>query len=91
MARFTTPKPCSGPHILCRSFCPPDSPARTPIAQLWRDLKDQLADGMPQTLQELSDTVCALMQNDSPAALQSLTSCAYFVPAVAYAQSAIYV
>jgi hypothetical protein len=70
---------------------PPSSPELHPIERLWRDLKDKLADRLATTLDELSDTVCACMQNSSNAPLKSLTSFPYFVPAVETAQKAIYV
>jgi transposase len=71
-------------------FLPPYSPELNPIERLWRDLKDKLADLLATTLDELSDTVCSLMQNYSHATLQSLTSFTYFVQAVETAQKAIY-
>jgi transposase len=72
-------------------FLPPYSPELNPIERLWRDLKDKLADRLASTLDELSDTVCSLMQNYSNATLQSLTSFPYFVQAVETAQKAVYV
>jgi putative transposase len=71
-------------------FLPPYCPELNPIERLWRDLKDKLADLLATTLDELSDTVCALMQNYSNATLQSLTGFTYFVQAVATVQKAIY-
>jgi transposase len=72
-------------------FLPPYSPELNPIERLWRDLKDKLADVPVTTIAELSDALCAMIQNYSQAALQSLTSFPYFVQAVAIAQKAIYV
>jgi transposase len=72
-------------------FLPPYSPELNPIERLWRDLKDKLADVPVTTMAELSDALCAMIQNYSQAALQSLTSFPYFVQAVAIAQKAIYV
>jgi hypothetical protein len=72
-------------------FLPPSSPELHPIERLGRDLKDKLADFLATTLDELSDTVCALMQNYSNATLQSLTGFPYFVQAVATVQKALYV
>jgi hypothetical protein len=63
-------------------FLPPYSPELNPIERLWRDLKDQLADDVAQTLDDLSETVGAIMQRYSPATLRSLTGFAYFVQAV---------
>jgi transposase len=71
-------------------FLPPYSPELNPLERLWRDLKDKLADVPTQTLTELSDAMCSIIQHYSPATLQSLTSFAYFVHAVATAQSALY-
>jgi transposase len=71
-------------------FLPPYSPELNPIERLWRDLKDKLADVPAQTIAELSDAMCAIIQHYSPATLQSLTSFAYFVHAVDTAQRAIY-
>jgi transposase len=72
-------------------FLPPYSPERKPIERLWRDLKDKLAALLSQTLDELSDPVCSLMQNYSNASLKSLTSFPSVVQAVETAQQAIYV
>lgn len=72
-------------------FLPPYSPELNPIERLWRDLKDKLADVPVTTIAELSDALCAMIQNYSQAALQSLTSFPYFVQAVAIAQKVIYV
>ena len=71
-------------------FLPPYSPALHPMERLWRDLKDQRADRPAQTLAELSDALCAIIQHYSQAALQSLTSFPYFVHAVETAQKALY-
>jgi transposase len=72
-------------------FLPPYSPELNPIERLWRDLKDNLADVTVKTIEELSEAMCAVIQNYSQATLQSLTSFPYFVQAVAHAQKAIYV
>ena len=72
-------------------FLPPYSPERNPIERLWRDRKDKLADVTVKTIEELSEALCAIIQNYSQATLQSLTSFPYFVQAVAHAQKAIYV
>jgi putative transposase len=72
-------------------FLPPYSPELNPIERRWRDLKDQLAALRATTLDELSNMVCSLIQNYSPATLKLLTSFPYFVQAVATAQKALYV
>ena len=72
-------------------FLPPYSPELNPIERLWRDLKDKLADVSTKTIAELSDAMCAIIQQYSHATLQSLTSFAYFVQAVETAQKALYV
>jgi DDE superfamily endonuclease len=61
---------------------PPYSPELNPIERLGRELKDQVAATVVKTLDELSDTVCRLIQSYSQAALKSLTGFAYFVQAV---------
>jgi hypothetical protein len=61
---------------------PPSSPDLNPIARLWRDLQDQVADTVAKTLDAFSDTVGRLIQNSAPAALKSWTGFASFVPAV---------
>jgi transposase len=71
-------------------FLPPYSPELNPIERLWRDLKDKLADLSAQTIDALSDAVCALIPHYAPATLHSLTSFAYFVHAVDTAQQALY-
>jgi transposase len=63
-------------------FLPPYSPELHPIERVWRDLKDQLADLVARTLDELSEAVCRLIQRYSPAPRQSLAGYAYFVQAV---------
>ncbi len=63
-------------------FLPPYSPELNPIERVWRDLKDRLADITSKTLEELSQTVCRLIQDYSRTTLQSLTGYAYFVQAV---------
>ena len=73
---------------VCR---PPYRPELNPIERLWRDLKDKLADLSAQTLDALSDAVCAIIQHYAPATLHSVTSCAYFVHAVDTVQKAFYV
>jgi transposase len=72
-------------------FLPPYSPELNPIERLWCDLKDKLADVPTKTIAELSDAMCAIIQQYSHATLQSLTSFAYFVQAVETAQKALYV
>jgi hypothetical protein len=69
------------PHVPA-VFLPPYSPELTPIERLWREVKDQLADCVTKTLDELSAMTESLLQSYSPAALPSLTSSAYFVEAV---------
>lgn len=88
---FHQAKAVQWPSHVVPVFLPPYSPELKPMERLWRDLKDTVAVCPPQTLDELSDTGCSGIQNYSQAALQSLTSLAYFVQAVDYAQRAIYV
>jgi transposase len=71
-------------------FLPPYSPELNPIERLWRDLKDKLADVPATTIAALSDAMCAIIQNYSPATLHSLTSFAYFVQAVETVQQGLY-
>jgi hypothetical protein len=61
------------PNVVAVPF-PPYSPELNPIERLWRDLKDQLADTVSKNLDELSDTVCCLIQSYSQAALKSSTN-----------------
>ena len=79
---FHTAKALRWPPNVAAVPLPPYSPELNPIERLWRDLKDQLADTLAQTLDDLSDSVCRLLQNYSQAALKSLTGFAYFVQAV---------
>jgi hypothetical protein len=78
---FHTAKALRWPPNVAAVPFPPYSPELNPIERLWRDLKDQLANTVVKTLDALSDTICRLIQNYSPAALKSLTSFAYFVQA----------
>jgi len=71
-------------------FLPPYSPELYPIERLWRDLKDKLSDIPVKTIDALSEAMCAIIQHYSHATLQSLTSFAYFVQAVAAVQKALY-
>jgi transposase len=70
------------PSNVAPVFLPPYSPDLNPIERLWRELKAQLADAVAQSLDELSETVCRLLQHYAHAGLKSLTGCAYFVQAV---------
>jgi hypothetical protein len=79
---FQTAKTLRWPSNVVAVPFPTSSPELNPIERLWRDLKDQLANTVAKTLDDLSDTVCRLMQNYSQAALKSLTGFAYFVQAV---------
>jgi transposase len=63
-------------------FLPPYSPELNPMERLWRDLKDTLADLVSNTMDELSDAVCTIIQRYAAAALKSLTGFDYFVQAV---------
>jgi hypothetical protein len=58
---------------------PPLSSTLHPIELIWCDHKYKLADVPPQTLVELSDALCAIIQHSSSTTLQSLTNVAYFV------------
>jgi hypothetical protein len=69
---------------------PPSSPELTPLARLWRALKEQLAAVPAKTIAALSDAMCAIIQRYSPAALHSLTSFTYCVQAVETVQKALY-
>jgi transposase len=88
---FHKAKALQWPSHVVPVFFPPYSPELNPIERLWRDLKDKLADRMAKTLDELSDAVCAIIQNYANATLQSLTSFAYFVHAVETAKKTVYV
>jgi putative transposase len=79
---FHTAKGLRWPANVAAGPLPPYSPELNPIERLWRDLKDQLATLRARTLDDLSDTVCRLIQGYSQAALKSLTGFAYFVQAV---------
>jgi DDE superfamily endonuclease len=69
------------PNVTAVPF-PSYSPELNPIERLWRDLKDQVAETVVRTLDELSDTVCRLIQRYSQTTLKSLTGFTYFVQAV---------
>jgi transposase len=71
-------------------FLPPYSPELHPIARLWRDLTDTLSAIPVKTIEAWSAAMGALIQHDSHATLQSLTSLAYFVHAVKAVQKALY-
>jgi putative transposase len=79
---FHKAKALQWPANVAPVFLPPYSPELNPIERLWRDLKDKLADAVAKSLDELSETVCRLLQHYSQAALQSLTGFADFVQAV---------
>ena len=79
---FHTAKALRWPANIAAVPLPPYSPELNPIERLWRDLKDQVANTVAKTLDDLSDTVCRLIQNYSHATLKSLTGFAYFVQAV---------
>jgi hypothetical protein len=79
---FHTAKTLRWPPNVAAVPLPSYSPELNPIERLWRDLKDHLAGTAVKTLDDLSDTVCRLIQHYSQTALQSLTGFAYFVQAV---------
>lgn len=79
---FHKAKALQWPAHVVPVFLPPYSPELNPIERLWRDLKDQLADGVAKTLDEWSEAVGAIMQRYSQTMLQSLTGFTYFVQAV---------
>jgi transposase len=85
---FHKAKALQWPSNVVPLFLPPYSPELHPIERLWRDLKDKLAEVVAQTIEALSDAVCAIMQRYSDAILQSLTGFAYFVQAVETARQA---
>jgi hypothetical protein len=79
---FHTAKSLRWPPNVATVPFPPYSPELNPMERFWRDLKDQLADTVSTNLDELSDTVCRLIQRYAQAALKSLTGFAYFIQAV---------
>jgi hypothetical protein len=79
---FHTAKTLRWPPNVAAVPLPPYSPELNPIERLWRDLKDQLAAAVYTSLDELSDTVCRLIQHYSQATLKSLTGFVYFTQAV---------
>jgi DDE superfamily endonuclease len=79
---FHTAKTLRWPPNVAAVPLPPYSPELNPIERLWRDLKDQLANTVYTSLDELSETVCRLIQHYSQATLKSLTGFAYFTQAV---------
>jgi hypothetical protein len=76
---FHTAKALRGPPHVVAVPLPPYSPELNPIERLWRDLKDQVANTIARSLDELSETVCQLIQGYSQAMLKSLTGFAYFM------------
>jgi hypothetical protein len=79
---FHTAKTLRWPPNVVAVPLPPYSPELNPIERLWRDLKDQLATTVCTSLDQLSETLCRLIQRYSHATLQSLTGFAYFTQAV---------
>ena len=79
---FHTAKALRWPPNVAAVPLPPYSPELNPIERLWRDLKDQVADTVSRSLDELSETVCRLIQRYAHATLKSLTGFAYFTQAV---------
>jgi hypothetical protein len=77
-----TAKTIQWPANVPPGFLPPYSPELNPMERRWRDLKDKVAARVVQTLDELSDTLCQLIQGYSQAALHALTGFTYFVQAV---------
>ena len=76
---FHNAKAVQWPSHVVPLFLPPYSPELNPIERLWRDLKDQLADLVSHTIEELSDAVCTIIQRYSKTVLQTLTGFTYFV------------
>jgi hypothetical protein len=79
---FHTAKTLRWPPNVAAVPLPPYSPELNPIERLWRDLKDQLATPVFRSLDDLSKTVCRLIQRYSHATLKSLTGFTYFIQAV---------
>jgi hypothetical protein len=79
---FHTTKAVRWPANVAPVFLPPYSPQLNPLERLWRDLKDQDADHVSKTLDELSEAVGHMLQSYSQAALRALTGFPYFVRAV---------
>ncbi len=59
-------------------FLPPYSPELNPAEWMWRHLKDKLANLIFDTLQDLSDTVCELVNQLTPQTIASITGWALY-------------
>jgi transposase len=68
-------------HIVCL-FLPPYGPELHPIERLWQEVKDQWAWVLAAALEELERHVEMSLTHSSNAAIRSLTSYPYIVPAV---------
>lgn len=62
-------------------FFPPYAPELTPIARLWRDLNDWLAQSQPTTLNDLSTLLVTRLHHYSTAIVRSLTGFSYLLAA----------
>jgi transposase len=62
-------------------FFPPYAPALNPIARLWRDLKDRLANSPPTTLDALSTLLMTRLNHSTTAVVRSLTGFSYLLAA----------
>ena len=62
-------------------FFPPYAPELNPIARLWRDLKDWLANSPPTTLDDLSTLLMTRLTHYTTAAVRSLTGFPYLLAA----------
>ena len=63
------------PHNIALLFLPPYSPELNPAEQMWRYLKDRLANKIFHTLAELSDEIARIYQNIADETVLSITGC----------------
>lgn len=62
------------PSNVALLFLPPYSPELNPAEWIWRKLKDQLANTIFETLQDLSDKLCELVRNLTSETILSITA-----------------
>ena len=60
-------------------FIPPYSPELNPAEKMWRHFKDQIANEVFKTIDNLSDRLCTIVKNLSAETIKSITAYQYYL------------
>jgi transposase len=67
------------PPNIALLFIPPYSPELNPAEKMWRHLKDQIANEVFKTIDDLSDRLFTTVRNLSHTTIKSITGCQYYL------------